>query len=141
LDPLLVNHGCQCIWCVALLGQVALTGKVSHLSIVEARTTGGGRLLWWLDCMLLRRWSGSTVELLLPWLLLRLMQLSRGWSIHHAILGRSTTRTTTTRGSRHVPLSLLLLGLSNDLHCPFLINGGTHQIIVGQVGGLNQAVL
>jgi hypothetical protein len=41
----------------------------------------------------------------------------------------------------HHPLPLLLLGLNNGLHCPLLINGGTHQFIVGPVGGLNQAVL
>jgi hypothetical protein len=52
-----------------------------------------------------------------------------------------SARPTTARGSRHDPLPLLLLDLSNDLHCPLLINGGTRQVIVGQVMGLNQAIL
>jgi hypothetical protein len=36
--------------------------------------------------------------------------------IHHAVLWRSTARTTTGRGYRHHPLPLLLIGFSNDLH-------------------------
>ncbi len=72
-------------------------------------------------------------------LLLWSTQLTPRWGIHHAVLWRSTARPTTSRGSRHDPL--LLLSLSNGLHCPLLINGGTRQFIIGQVGGLNQVVL
>jgi hypothetical protein len=42
----------------------------------------------------------------------------------------STTRTTTASESRHHLLSLFLIGLSNGLHYPLLINGGTRQFIV-----------
>jgi hypothetical protein len=41
----------------------------------------------------------------------------------------------------HDPLPLILLGLSNGLHCPLLIDGSICQVIVRQVGGLNQAIL
>jgi hypothetical protein len=64
-----------------------------------------------------------------------------GWGIHHAILGRSTARPTTSRGSRHDPLPFLLLGLSTCLHCPLLVYGGARQVIVRHVGGLDQTVL
>jgi hypothetical protein len=76
-----------------------------------------------------------------PILLWRMMQLSCGWGIHHVVLWRSTPRPTTARGSRHDPFPLLLLGLSDGLHCPLLVYEGTRQVIVGQVGGVNQAVL
>jgi hypothetical protein len=74
-------------------------------------------------------------------LLLRSAQLTLRWGIHHAILKRSTTRTTTIRGSMHYPLPLLLVSLNNNLHQLLFINGGTSQVIVGQVGGLIQALL
>jgi hypothetical protein len=64
-------------------------------------------------------------------LLLRSVQLTPRWAMHHVVLRRSTTRTTTDRGSRHHPLPLLLLSLSNGLHRPLLINGSTRQVIVG----------
>jgi hypothetical protein len=53
------------------------------------------------------------------------------WGIHHAVLGRSSARTTTASGSRHHLLALFIIGPSNGLHQPFLINGGTCQFIVG----------
>jgi hypothetical protein len=102
--------------------------------------------LWWPDCILLQWWGRGTVELLLLlllWLLLlelsRLelwamalilllllsMQLAPRWGIHHAVLWRSTARTTSTSGSRHHPLPLFLIGLSNGLHHPLLVNGFT----------------
>jgi hypothetical protein len=87
-------------------------GKVSQLSTVEARKIVVGSLLWCPDCSLLRWWGRSMVELLrlLLWLLLLLMelpflilrgiapillllrsvQLTPRWGIHHAVLGRST---------------------------------------------------
>jgi hypothetical protein len=124
--------------------------KVPHLPTVEAWKVASGKLLCWPDGCLLQRWSRSMTELLLLvlllWLelslpvlwvvalillLLRMAQLTPRWGIHHAVLRKSTARTTTGRGSRNHPFSLILLGLSNGLHCPLLINGGTHQFIVG----------
>jgi hypothetical protein len=46
---------------------------VGHLPAVEAWKVAGGKLLWWPDGSLLRRWSRGTVELLL--LLLRRLLL------------------------------------------------------------------
>jgi hypothetical protein len=48
---------------------VAFSSEVTHLSIVEAWKAGGGKLLWWPDCRLLRWWGKGTVELLLLLLL------------------------------------------------------------------------
>jgi hypothetical protein len=86
-------------------------GELPQLSAVEAQKAMVGSLLIWPDCSLLRRWGRSMIELLLlklPWLelwvtapvllLLRLMQRTPRWGIHHAVLGRSTARTTTGRG-------------------------------------------
>jgi hypothetical protein len=92
-------------------------------------------LLLWLVLSLLVLWA------IAPILLLRLTYLSCGWGIHHAVLWRSTTIPTTNRGSRHDPLPLLLFGLSTCLHYPLLVYGGTRQVIVGQVGGLDQTDL
>jgi hypothetical protein len=39
--------------------------KVPHLPTVEAWKVTGGKLLWWPNGILLRRWSRSTVGLLL----------------------------------------------------------------------------
>jgi hypothetical protein len=119
---------------------------VCHLSIVVAWKAVGGSLLWWLDYRLLWLWGRSTVELLLLlmllfWLLLLellllvlwaiapillllwLAQLTPRWCIHYAVLRKSTARTTTDRVFSHHPLPLLLIGLSNGLHQPLLING------------------
>jgi hypothetical protein len=74
-------------------------------------------------------------------LLLRLAQLTLRWDIHHVVLRRSTARTTSDRGSRHYPLPLLLVDLSNGLHQPLLSNDGTCQFIVCQAGELTQALL
>jgi hypothetical protein len=119
--------------------------KVPHLLAVEAWKVASGRLMWWPDGSLLCWWTRSMVELLLlrlelsllvPWviapilLLLRLVQLTPRWGIHYVILRRSTARTTTTSGPRHHPLTFLLIGLSNCLHQPLLINGCTHQLVV-----------
>jgi hypothetical protein len=78
----------------------------------------------------------------LPWLelwaiapillLLWSTQLTPRWGIQHAVLKRSTARTTTTSGSNHHPLSLFLTGLSNGLHHPLLVDGCTCQLIVRQ---------
>jgi hypothetical protein len=59
------------------------------------------------------------------------------WSIHHAVLWRSTTRTTAASGSRHHPLPHFLTGL----HHPLLVDGCTHQLIVRQPGEMYQALL
>jgi hypothetical protein len=153
MAPVLVDHGCQISWRVALLRQAALSSKVAHLPTVEAWKVGGGKLLWWPDGSLLRRWSRDTVKLLML-LLLRLlllqllqlelwvmapillllwsMQLTPKWGIHHAVLGRSTARTTAASESRHQPLPLFLIGLSNGLHHRLLVDGCTCQLIVRQ---------
>jgi hypothetical protein len=122
---------------------------VAHLPVVEAWKVAGGKLLWWSDGSLLCQWSRGTVELLLLlWLLLLELpqlklwpiapillllwptQLTPRWDIYHAVLGRSTTRTTTASGSKHHRLSLFLIGLSNDFHHHLLVDGYTHQLIV-----------
>jgi hypothetical protein len=127
---------------------------MSQLPVVEAQKVMVGSLLWWPDYNLLWRWGRSMVELLLLLLLLRLLllELSRlelwaiapillllwsthltpRWGIHYAVLGRSTTRTITASGSRHHPLSLFLIALSNGLHHPLLVDGCTCQLVVRQ---------
>jgi hypothetical protein len=77
----------------------------------------------------------------LIFLLLWSTQLTPRWGIHHAVFGRSTGRTTTTSGSRHHPLSLFLIGLSNSLHHPLLVNGCTCQLVVRQATEMHQALL
>jgi hypothetical protein len=74
-------------------------------------------------------------------LLLWSTQLTLRWGIHHAVLGRSTARTTTASGSRHHLLSLFLIGLSNSLHHPLLVDGCTRQLVVRQAGEMYQALL
>jgi hypothetical protein len=125
---------------------------MSQLPAVEAWKVTVGSLLWWPDCNLLWRWGRSTVELLLLLLLLWLLlmellrlelwvialillllwstQLTPWWGIYHAVLGRSTARITTASGSRHHPLSLFHIGLSNGLHHPLLVDGCTYQLVV-----------
>jgi hypothetical protein len=129
--------------------------EVPHLPTVEAWNVAGGKLFWWPNGSLLWRCSRSRVELLL--LLMMMMQLkllllglwvialillllwsvklTPRWGIHHARLRRSTARITTDRGPKCLPLPLLLIGLINGLHHPVLINDGTRQVIVGEVGG------
>jgi hypothetical protein len=134
---------------------------VAHFPTVEAWKVADGKLLWQSDGSLLRRWSGGTVELWLlllwllllelPWvelwaiapilLLLWSTQLTPRWRIHHAVLGRSTARTTTASGSRHHPLPLFLIGLSNGLHHPLLVDGCTCQLIVRQAREMHQVLL
>jgi hypothetical protein len=133
---------------------------MSQLSAVEVWKAMVGSLLWWPDYNLLQRWGRSTVELLLLLLLflllllLRLLSLELSrlelwmiapillllWStqltprrgIHHAVLQRSTARTTTAHKSRHHLLPLFLIGLSNSLHHPLLVNGCTCQLVIRQ---------
>jgi hypothetical protein len=146
-----------------LLWLVAFSCKVAHLPVVEARKVVGEKLLWRPGRSLLWWWCRSMVELLLLLLLLRLlllkllrldlwaiapillllwsMRLTHRWGIHHAVLGRSTARTTTTGRSRYHLLPLLLINLSNCLHHSLLINAHTHQLIVQQAGKLYQAFL
>jgi hypothetical protein len=73
MAPLLIDHGCQSLWRVALLGQASFSIEVAHLPAVEAWNVAGGKLLWWPDGSRLRQWSRGTVEPLL--LLLELQQL------------------------------------------------------------------
>jgi hypothetical protein len=88
-----------------------------------------GSLLWW--------WGRSTVELLLLWS----TQLTPRWGIHHVVLGRSSAITTTASGSRHHSLSPFLIGLSNSLHHPLLVDGCTCQLVVQQAREMHQALL
>jgi hypothetical protein len=110
-------------------------GELPQLSTVEAQKATVGSLLRWPNCSLLWRWGRSMIELLLllwllllklPWLelwviapvllLLGSMQWTSRWGIHHAVLGRSTARTTTGRGCMHHSFPLLLISLGNGLH-------------------------
>jgi hypothetical protein len=153
MAPLLIDHGCQRSRRVALLGQAPFSSEVAHLPTVEAWKVVGGKLLWWPNGNLLRWWSRGTVELLLElsrlelWamapilLLMWSTQLTPRWGIHHAILWRSTARTTTARGSRYHLLPLFLNGLSNGLHHPLLVDGCTRQLVVRQAGEMYQALL
>jgi hypothetical protein len=162
MAPLLIDHGCRSSRRVALLRQAAFSSKVVHLPAVEAWKVTGGKLLWWPDGSLLRRWSRGMVELLLL-LVLRLLllelsrlelwvmapillmlwstQLAPRWGIHHVVLWRGTARTTATSGSRHHPLPLFLIGLSNSLHHPLLVDGCTCQLIIRQAREMYQALL
>jgi hypothetical protein len=127
-------------------------GEMSQLSAVEARKTVAGCLLWWPDSNLLQWWGRSTFELLLLplllWLwslklprlelraiapvllLLWLTQLTSRQGIHHAVLRRSTARTTTSCRSGHHLLPLFLISHGNGLHHPFLVSGCTCQLVV-----------
>jgi hypothetical protein len=93
-------------------------------------------LLFMLELPQLELWAIAPVQLLL-----RSVQRTPRWGIHYAVHGRSTARTITASRSRHHLLSLFLIGLSNGLHQPFLINDDTHQFIVGEVGRKTQAFL
>jgi hypothetical protein len=151
MAPMLIDHEWQSSRRVALLRQAAFSSKVAHLRAVEAWKVVGGKLLWWPDGSLLRWWSRGTVELLLLlllWLLLLELprlelwvmapillllwstQLTPRWGIHHAVLWRSTPRTSAASGSRHHHFPLVLIGLSNGLHHPFLVDGCTRQLVV-----------
>jgi hypothetical protein len=70
-------------------------------------------------------------------LLLWSTQLTLRWGIHHAVLRRSTARTTTAHGSRHHPLPLFLIGLRH----PLLVNGCTCQLVVRQAREMHEALL
>jgi hypothetical protein len=74
-------------------------------------------------------------------LLLWSTRLTPRWGIHHAVLERSTARTTTASGSRHHPFYVFLIGLSNGLHHPLLVDGCTCQLIVRQAREMHQALL
>jgi hypothetical protein len=159
MAPLLIDHKCRSSWRAALLRQAALSSKVAHHPIVEAWKVASGKLLWWPDGSLLQRWSRGTVEpLLLRLLLLELSQLelwamtpillllwstqlTPRWGIHHAVLWRSTDRTTTASGSRYHHFPLFLIGLSNGLHHPLLVDGCNCQLIVRHAREMYQALL
>jgi hypothetical protein len=89
-----------------------------------------------LELLRLELWAMAPILLLL-WS----MQLTPRWGIHHAVLCRSTDRTTTTSGSRHHPFPLFLISLSNGLHHPLLVDGCTCQLIVRQAREMYQALL
>jgi hypothetical protein len=145
MAPLLIDHGCQSSRRVALLGQAAFSSILAHLLPVEAWKVADRKLLWWPDGSLLRWWSRGMTELLLLLLRLLLLEVPRlefwaiapilllSWStqltpkrgIHHVVLGRSIARTTSASGSRHHPLSLFLISLSNNLRHPLLVDGCT----------------
>jgi hypothetical protein len=99
------------------------------------------------ELLLLLLWLLLELPRLVLWattpnlLLLRLTQLTPWWAIHHAVLGRSTAKTTTASRSRYHHLPLLFINLSHDLHHSLLINGRTCQLIVRQAGELYQALL
>jgi hypothetical protein len=84
-------------------------------------------LLLWLLLELPRLELLMTTPILL---MLWSTQLTPRWGIHHVVLGRSTTRTTTASESRYHLLPLLLISLSNDLQHSLLINGRTCQLVV-----------
>jgi hypothetical protein len=145
MAPLLIYHGCRSSWRIALLGQTTFSSKVAHLPAVEAWKVVGRKLLWWPDGSLLWWRCRGTIELLLLllelprlelWvmdpilLLLWSTQLTPEWGIHHAVLWRRTARTTAASGSRHHPLPLFLISLSNGLHHPLLVNGCTCQLVI-----------
>jgi hypothetical protein len=147
MAPLLIYHGCRSSRRPTLLAQAALLSEVTHLLTGEAWKIACGKLLWWPDGSLLWWWGRGMVELLLLLLLQLLLrmelwamgpiplllwstQLTPGWGIHHAVLWRSTARTTAISGSRHHPFPPFLIGLTNGLHHPLLVNGYTCQLIV-----------
>jgi hypothetical protein len=149
MAPLLSDNGCRSSRRVALLGLGTFSHKVAHLPAFEAWNVTSGKLLWWPDGSLLWRWNRGTVELLLllrllllelPWLelwviaqillLLWSTQLTPSWGIHHAVLGRSTARTTIASGSRHHLFPFFLIGLSNGFHHPLLVDGCTRELIL-----------
>jgi hypothetical protein len=85
-------------------------------------------LLVWLlllDLPWLELWAMAPIQLLM-WS----TQLTPMWGIHHAVLWWSTARTTAASGSRHHPIPIFLIGLSNGLHHPLLVGGCTRQLIV-----------
>jgi hypothetical protein len=130
---------------------------MSQHSTVEAWKAVVGSPLWWPDCNLLRRWGRITVELLLLlslelprlefWaiapilLLLWSTQLTPRWGIYYAVLRWSTARTTTASRSKHHLLPLFLIGLTNGLHHPLLVNGCTCQLVVRQAREVHQVLL
>jgi hypothetical protein len=63
-------------------------GKVTDLSIAEARKADGGNLLWWPRWCLLQLWGRSTIVLLL--LFLRLLFLLVLWVMALVLLLRTT---------------------------------------------------
>jgi hypothetical protein len=109
---------------------MTLFGEVANLPAIVARLTGRRELLWCHDChlLLLLCWRRAVVLLLLRAVATELWwksaRLSHGWCIDHAVLQRSTARTT-SGGSWHGPLHLLLFGRFTGLHGALLVNGST----------------
>jgi hypothetical protein len=122
------------MWRVALPVPTAILGKVSNLPKVVARVPHRSELLWWPSCHLLLWCRGSAVVPLLDlWAvapgLWRMVRLSRGLHVDHAVLRGSTARTT-SGGSWHGPLLLLLLRRFTGPLGVLLVNGGSRQLIV-----------
>jgi hypothetical protein len=76
------------------------------------------------------------IEMLLRLLLLELLWLKL-WVMAPILLLLWSTQLT----SRHLPLPLFLIGFSNSLHNPLLVDGCTHQLIVRQAEEMYQALL
>jgi hypothetical protein len=162
MAPLLIDHRCQSPRRVALLGQAAFSSKVAHLPVVEAWKVTCGKLLWWPDESLLWWWSRGTVELLLL-LLLRLLLLEllrlEFWAMAPILLLLWSTQLTPGGiytmwyfggALLELPLPvnpdiilflLFLIGLSNGLHHPLLVNGCTCQLVVRQAREMHQVLL
>jgi hypothetical protein len=126
--PLLIHPNCWEARCIALLGLTAVLGEATDLPAIVARVTSRRELLWWLDCHLLLLCWRRVIVLLLLWVVAlelwwRSTRLSHGWCIDHAVLWRSTTRTT-SGVSWHGPL--LLFGRFTSLHGALLVNGSTY---------------
>jgi hypothetical protein len=127
---MLIHPNCWKARCITLLGLTTIFGEVADLPAIVAWVIDRCQLLWWPDChlLLLLCWRRAVVQLVLravaPELWQRSMRQSRGWCIDQAVLRRSTARTT-TGGSWHGPLPLLLYGCFTCLHGALLVNGGT----------------
>jgi hypothetical protein len=65
---------------------MTFSSKVVHFPTVEAWKVVGGKLLWWPDGILLRRWSRGTIELLLLQLLLMELPREKLWAIAPILL-------------------------------------------------------
>jgi hypothetical protein len=93
-------------------------------------------LLLLLELSRMELWAMAPILLLL-WS----TQLTPRWGIHHVVLWTSTAGTTAASGSRSHPFSVFLIGLSNGLHHPLLVDGCTCQLIVRQARVTYQALL
>jgi hypothetical protein len=149
MAPLLIDHGWQSSRRVALLTQAPFSSKVAifsqlkHGKLLAGNYCGGLMAAYcgsgvgaWLNryycscgycCWNCRGWNcGDSPNSAA----VGVDAANPRWGIHHAVLWRSTARTTAASRSRHHPLPLFLIGLSNSLHHPLLVDGCTCQLIV-----------